>query len=108
MKFVCNSCNKQFSLKEKPKCCPYCMSQDIEPNGKTSALRMLAKYNELSKQMDDLMEKYKPLYLEAECIRSTLRTYKARGILTEDEFPKKKSTNLLNNLSEYRKTRRNN
>ena len=103
MRFICNCCGRVFSVKEKPMGCPYCMSQTIELTGKSSALKMLKKYNELSEQMDNLMKQYEPLYLEAERIRSTLRTYKARGILTAEEMPKKKRVQLLSKLSEYRK-----
>lgn len=106
MRFVCESCGKSFSLDAIAKCCPYCMSTDIEQSGKSRALKKLEEYNRLSAQMDELMEKYIPLYLEAETIRSTLRTYKSRGIITEEEMPVKKKPQILARLSEYRKNKK--
>ena len=106
MRYSCNSCGKLFSTDAKAKCCPYCMGTDVEPTGKTSALKMLDKYNSLSAQMDELIEKYIPLYLEAETIRATLRTYKARGIISEAEMPKKVRPQIQARLSEYRKNKK--
>lgn len=106
MRYVCNSCNKQFSTSEKSKCCPYCMSIDIEYTGKASAIKMINKYNELESKMNDLMENYIPLYLESETIRATLRTYKSRGIITEKEFPVKKRPQIQAMVSEYRKQKK--
>lgn len=106
MRIICNSCGKTFSVDNKPKCCPYCASKNVEPTGKASAMVMLEKYNDLDKQMNDLIEKYIPLYLESERIRATLRTYKARGIISEAEMPLKKRPQILARLSEYRKNKK--
>lgn len=106
MRYICNACEKRFTLDSGAKCCPYCMSTDIELTGKASALKMLKQYNDLSAQMDELMEKYIPLYLEAETIRSTLRTYKSRGIISNEEMPVKKKPQMLAKLSEYRKSKK--
>lgn len=93
-------------MQEQPQFCPFCASAKIEPTGRASALKMLENYNELDRQMNELIEKYIPIYLEAERIRSTLRTYKSRGILTEAEMPVKKRPQILATLSEYRKKRK--
>ena len=106
MRYYCNKCGKTFSTDAQAKCCPYCMNTDIEPTGKASALKMLEKYNELDAAMNELIDQYIPLYLEAETIRATLRTYKARGIISEAEMPKKVRPQIQARLSEYRKNRK--
>ena len=78
----------------------------IERTGRESALDMLDRYNNLQKSMDMIIEeKYLPLWAEAEYIRATLRTYKSRGLITEEEMPKKGKNILymINYLSIERK-----
>ena len=107
MKYVCNACNKTYSVNEESKFCPYCGSHKIERTGRKSALNMLNTYNELKAKMDKIIEEeFMPLYLEAECIRDTLRVYKMRGLITEEELPKKERDALMNKLSEYRKNKK--
>jgi len=107
MKYVCNDCNKTYSVKEESKFCPYCGSDRIERTGRKSALDMLKTYNELKAKMDKIIEEeFMPIYLEAECIRDTLRTYKMRGLITEEEMPIKEQYALRSKMSEYRKNRK--
>ena len=107
MKYICNNCNKTYSAKEEAVFCPYCGSHKIERTGRKSALDMLNKYNELKTKMDKIIEEeFLPLYLEAEYIRDTLRTYKMRGLITEEEMPVKEKYNLHSKMSEYRKNRK--
>ena len=104
MKYVCKKCNGTHSTREESKFCPYCGSTKIERTGRESALDMLDRYNNLQKSMDMIIEeKYLPLWAEAEYIRATLRTYKSRGLITEEEMPKKEKYSLHDKLSEYRK-----
>lgn len=106
MRFKCNSCGQAFNFKQEIRCCPICTSTNIERTGKANALKMLNEYNDLSSQMEVLMEKYIPLYLEAERIRSTLRQYKVRGLITAEEMPPKQRVNITAMLSDYRKNRK--
>lgn len=107
MKYICKKCNGTHSTREESKFCPYCGSTKIERTGRESALDMLKTYNELKTKMDKIIEEeFMPLYLEAECIRDTLRTYKMRGLITEEEMPIKEQYALRSKMSEYRKNKK--
>lgn len=108
MEYICNDCKEVFAATKKPKCCPFCLSEKLICNGKSrqTALPLIKQCNQLTAQLDELMAKYKPIYLERECILSTLRIYKRRGIITEEEMPKIKRENIQKELAEYRKKRK--
>lgn len=77
-------------------------------DARKTALELIKRSNELTMELDALMEKYKPIYLERECMLNTLRVYKGRGIINESEMPKIKRHNIQKELAEYRKTRKEN
>lgn len=110
MKYICKECAEMFTATKKPKCCPFCLSENIRGDGKSrqTALALIERSNQLTAQLDELMEKYKPIYLERECVLNTLRVYKQRGIITDSEMPKIKSYNIQKELAEYRKKRKKN
>lgn len=110
MNYVCTNCKEIFSATKKPKCCPFCSSENLICEGKSrkTALALIERSNQLTTQLDDLMEKYKPIYLEREIALNTLRVYKQRGIITEEEMPKIKKQNIQKELAEYRQKRRSN
>lgn len=78
----------------------------IKRDARKTALELIKRSNELTAELDALMEKYKPIYLERECALNTLRIYKGRGIITESEMPKVKRHNIQKELAEYRKNRK--
>lgn len=108
MKYICRNCAETFSATKMPKCCPFCLSENFRGDGKArqTALTLIKRSNQLTAQLEELMEKYKPIYLEREVALNTLRVYKQRGIITEAEMPKIKSTNIQKELAEYRKNRK--
>ena len=108
MNYVCNNCMGKFSAPQKPKCCPFCLSENLRGDGKSraTALKLIKRSNHLTDILNELMEKYKPIYLERECALNTLRVYKQRGIITDDEMPKIKCQNIQKELAEYRKKRK--
>lgn len=77
-------------------------------DARNTALELIKRSNELTMELDALMEKYKPIYLERECMLNTLRVYKGRGIINELEMPKIKRHNIQKELAEYRKKRKEN
>ena len=77
-------------------------------DARKTALELIKRSNELTIELDTLMEKYKPIYLERECMLNTLRVYKGRGIINESEMPKIKRHNIQKELAEYRKNRKEN
>lgn len=108
MDYVCNNCNETFSAAKKPRCCPFCLSGNFIYEGKSrqTALALIERSNQLTAQLNELMEKYKPIYLEREVALNTLRVYKQRGIITEEEMPKIERQNIQKEISEYRKKRK--
>lgn len=78
----------------------------IKRDARKTALELIKRSNKLTAELDALMEKYKPIYLERECALNTLRVYKGRGIITESEMPKVKRHNIQKELAEYRKNRK--
>lgn len=108
MKYLCKDCAETFTADKKPKCCPFCLSEKLigDTKSRRTALELIERSNQLTAQLDELMEKYKPIYLERECALSTLRTYKMRGIITEAEMPKIRKDNIQGELAEYRKKRK--
>lgn len=108
MKYVCNNCSETFTTDKKPKCCPFCLSENFRGDGKArqTALTLIKRSDQLTAQLNELMEKYKPIYLEREVALNTLRVYKRRGIITEEEMPKIERQSIQKEISEYRKKRK--
>lgn len=108
MDYVCNNCNETFSAAKKPKCCPFCLSGNFIHEGKSrqTALALIERSHQLTAQLNELMEKYKPIYLEREVVLNTLRVYKRRGIITEEEMPKIERQSIQKEISKYRKARK--
>ena len=108
MKYVCQKCGSSFSANKQPKCCPFCLAEDVQYDGSSrkTALDLIAQADQLTAQIDVLLEKYKSLYLERECFLNKLRAYKHRGVITDDEIPKIKRWNMQKELAEYRRERK--
>ena len=108
MNYFCGNCNESFSAPKKPKCCPFCLSENFKYYGKSrkTAMELIEYSNQLTAQLNELMEKYKPIYLERECALNKLRVYKQRGIITEEEMPKIERQSVQKEISEYRKKRK--
>ena len=108
MKYICNACKKHFSAATKTAGhCIYCGSDMLEPASRSVAMKKVQEYKAIEAKMKRIMdEEYIPLYLEAETIRAHLRTYKSRGIITQNDLPDIQKPNLMKMLSAYRAERR--
>lgn len=108
MRYTCSDCNETFSAAKKPKNCPFCLSENLRYDGKSreKAIELIEYSNQLTSQIEELMEKFKPIYLERECALNTLRVYKQRGIITEEEMPKIERQNIQKEIVKYRKKRK--
>ena len=108
MKYVCQKCGNSFSASKMPKCCPFCLSEDVQYDGcsKKYADKLIEQAAELTAQIDVLLEQYKSLYIERECILNKLRSYKHRGVISDDEIPKIQRWNMQGELAELRRKRR--
>ena len=71
-----------------------------------TALDFIAEVNKLTSKMNELWDQYSAMYLERECLLAKLRSYKYRGIISDEEIPHTSRPNLQQQLSEYRKQRK--
>lgn len=101
--YKCQSCGKTFRL-NRPKFCPYCAADAIAINNKArdSALSMIEEHDKLMKDMLIKFDEYAKIFARVEYIRSTLRTYKSRGIIQESEMPDFTKPKLLDYVKKYR------
>lgn len=106
--YACKSCGISFQLAYEVKFCPYCGSEMIGVDGKarTTALGMIEEHNKLMSKALEKFDEYAQIYAQIETIRSTLRTYKSRGLITEEEMPPLKKPLLSEYVSRYRKSRK--
>lgn len=106
--YICESCGSSFRLAEKPNFCPKCASSNVRPNtikAEKYAEAQIARFEELKPKMEKAFDEYASMYGEMEAIRVTLRKYKERGIITEEQIPKLVMPKLSKKLAEYRKER---
>lgn len=102
--YKCQSCGKTFKL-SKPKFCPYCAADaiNIDNKARDSALSMIEEHDRLMKEMLIKFDEYAQLHAKVEFIRSTLRTYRSRGIIQDSEMPDFTKPKLLDYVKKYRK-----
>lgn len=68
---------------------------------------MVEEHNRLMKEMLVKFDEYAQAYAKVEYVRGTLRTYKSRGIIQENEMPDFTRPKLLDYLQKYRKEKNN-
>lgn len=56
MKYICEECAEMFTAAKKPKCCPFCLSENIRGDGKSrqTALALIERSNQLTTQLMSL------------------------------------------------------
>lgn len=103
--FKCSDCGAAFRLAQKPRFCPYCASPNVIAHGKAleTARKLIAECNEKVEKLEVLWSEYVALQASYELNMLTLRTYKKRGIITDDDMPCYKKKSLKESLAEYRK-----
>lgn len=103
--FRCSSCGAGFRLAQKPQFCPFCASRSVTAHGKAleTAQRLIAECNEKAEKMEALWSEYVSLLTGYELNMLTLRTYKKRGIITDDDMPRYEKKSLKQSLAEHRK-----
>ena len=106
--YSCNSCGIAFKLAHDVKFCPYCGADTIGVDGKArkTALSMIEEHNQLMTVALKKFDEYAQVYAEIETIRSTLRAYKSRGLINEEEMPSFKRPLLSEYVDKYRKSRK--
>ncbi len=109
-KYICRSCNSEFRIGVKPSVCPACGSDNIynvsHLIARETAVQLIEELNELKPKLETAFSAYAQLYGRYEAIRITLRQYKKRGIVSEDEVPVIEKPLLREKLKEYREGRK--
>ena len=104
--YSCKCCGISFRLAYEVKFCPYCGAESIEVDGKSrnTALKMIEDHNRLISLMLEKFDEYAKVHAEIENIRAKLKSYKARGLISEEEMPSFAKPKLI----DYLKYRQNN
>ena len=105
IQYACNSCGTGFRLRQQPICCPFCGSKELtyHTTSKQTALQLVQQVNAWRDEEDAKYEEFLALHVKIENTMQTLRVYKKRGIISEEEMPrpfKKKRLDIA--LKEYR------
>ena len=107
-KFTCDSCGYSFVGTKDAVFCPYCGGRSFHVDhdrARKTALVLIAECNELAAKMAPVWSEYVTLLAQYEAKMQTLRAYKMRGIVQEDEMPKNAKKFLKDALAEYRSRR---
>lgn len=107
-RYYCQSCGMEHIFSHPPKFCPDCgnMNTMVKDNRKAreTALR---KIDELKTEdipaMESIFSSYMAQRVAVEVKMQTLRTYKRRGIVSEEEMPVLERPRLQEKLAEYRR-----
>lgn len=106
--YSCKCCGIAFRLACEVKFCPYCGAESIEVDRKSrnTALKMIEDHNRLMSLMLEKFDEYANVHAEIENIRAKLRTYKARGLVSDEEMPSFAKPKLVDYLNKYRQNNR--
>lgn len=91
--YKCLACGASFKTEFDARLCPQCGSSDVRldldhyQKARDTAVELIEKHNSLMKKALKKFDEYQELYAEVELVRSTLRTYKSRGIISDEEMP---------------------
>lgn len=109
-RYACTTCGQKFRMDGQPCVCPSCGSSSIDDEtnvqARKTALRLIREVNEIISEMDEIFEQYIEKRVDAELRMQTLRTYKRRGIVGDDEMPVFDRPRLAERLNERRKQRK--
>ena len=111
IQYRCHSCGMSTRLPEEkiPGYCPYCGSTDIDidrEKARETAGRMIAECNEILRELKPAHDKYISILARYELNMQTLRCYKKRGVVSEDEMPHWKKTLLPSEMKKLRNARK--
>lgn len=109
MEYKCNDCGNVVRLAKAPRFCPFCGSESIERDltkARANAFQLIESCNKLAAEMEPIFNAYLEKMAQYEWNMQTLRTYKMRGIITEEELPKYRRPQIQRALAEYRRRRK--
>lgn len=103
--YKCKNCNAGFRLARRPAFCPFCGSNKIgldHGKARETGLALIAECNAIAVSLEELWAQYIKLLAEYENKMQTLRVYKKRGIIKEEELPRYNKPTLKNELAALR------
>ena len=103
--YKCRNCGKGFRLATNPLFCPFCGGNKIEINVKAreTASQLIRECEELIRILDPMWDEYVGILAMYEIKMRTLRSYKKRGIVSDEELPRHEKRHLRDALMEYQK-----
>lgn len=104
-KYVCMDCGRRLIYAEEPKYCPNCGGANMVLDRRKSrvhAENCIAKCQEMLPALEASYAEFIQDYVAYEDLMQTLRVYKNRGVVTEEELPKLFKPTLSQSLKEYR------
>lgn len=109
--YNCSSCGQAFRLANKPSFCPFCGGQgSVALNQKKARETALRLISELTESDIPVLEAMRQGYVEqmslVEYKKQTLRKYKQRGIISEEEMPSVHILTAAEALKEYRRKKK--
>lgn len=107
--YKCQKCGKGFRFAKQPDFCPFCGGHDVSQDNekaRNTALEIIRELDVLALEMETLWSEYAEKWVVYEDKMQTLRVYKRRGIVTEDEMPTIQKKSLANELNAYRKAKK--
>lgn len=106
-RYVCMTCGQKFRMDGQPHICPNCGSTSIDDEtnvqARKTAIRLIREVNEIIPEMEETFEQYIEKRVDVELRMQTLRTYKRRGIVRDEEMPVFDRPKLAERLNERRK-----
>lgn len=106
--YNCSKCGQSFRMANKPMFCPFCGEQSSvalnQKRARETALRLIAELNESDiPVLESIRKGYLEQWALVEYKRQTLRKYKQRGVITEEEMPSYRNPTVNEALKEYRR-----
>lgn len=111
--YICGKCGQSFRMAKKPSFCPFCGGQgSVALNQKKARETALRLISELTESDIPVLEAIRQGYVEQMAIveykKQTLRKYKQRGVITEEEMPSYHYPTVNEALKEYRRMKKEN
>ena len=108
-RYVCDDCGARFGCSGVAKFCPSCGGAWVRADrerAKDRAQKYIAECKELVEKAEAAFNAYAEIYCEYEFRVQTLRQYKKRGIITDEQIPRMGKPHVAEKLKEYREKRK--
>lgn len=104
-KYYCPDCKVTFSSSVEPRFCLHCGSAKVQRDmqaARAKADALLKSVQHLTSEIEQVWEMLIPLLAERADKMNSLRQYKTRGVITQEEIPTIERMNLGEAMKAYR------